>query len=171
MRVLVVIDMQNDFIDGPLGSAEAVSIVPNVINKVNEYMNSHDWILFTMDTHGADYLDTHEGKLLPVPHCIHGTPGWRIADGVFPKKYNHCGATVKHTFGAKWGCHALVTHADEIEIVGLCTDICVVSNALILRALCPDADIKVDSACCAGTSREAHEAALKVMKSCQIEVY
>lgn len=170
-RVLIVIDMQNDFIDGALGSEEAVNIVPNVINKVNEYVNNNDWILFTVDTHDADtYLDTHEGKLLPIPHCIHGTNGWRLRDGVFPKGYNRCGAFVKHTFGTDWKGRWTFEKADEIEIVGLCTDICVISNALILRALYPDADMKVDSRCCAGTTPEMHEAALRVMKSNQIEV-
>lgn len=164
MKTLIVIDMQNDFIDGSLGTKEAVEIVENVKNKIAEYNKNGDEIIFTRDTHEENYLDTPEGKKLPVKHCIKGTEGWQIKDGLMVE-----GAKIvdKPSFGyTLWG----EMDFDEIELVGLCTDICVVSNALILKALFPQAKISVDSSCCAGVTPETHRAALDTMRMCQIEI-
>ncbi len=163
-KTLIVVDMQNDFIDGSLGTKEAQSIVVNVRKKIEKYRANGDEIIFTRDTHTEDYLDTPEGKKLPVIHCVKGTRGWQIADGL---AFDGVVIIDKPTFG--W------THWDEmsfdsIELVGLCTDICVVSNALILRAQFPNADICVDASCCAGVTPETHKAALETMKMCQIDV-
>lgn len=165
MKTLIVVDMQNDFISGVLGTSEAQSIVPNVKRKIEEYDNCEDAIVFTRDTHFEDYLETNEGKNLPVKHCIMGTHGWEIEDGLelpYAKYLN------KQTFG--WLGWNMFDFENEIEIVGLCTDICVVSNAIILRAMFPEIKITVDASCCAGTTPENHKAALHVMKSCQINV-
>jgi nicotinamidase-related amidase len=171
MKLLVVVDMQNDFIDGSLGSPEAQSIVPKVAAKINEYKNANYPIIYTRDTHKPDYLDTQEGKRLPVPHCIRGTEGWEIKDGLYQKG---CIIDDKPTFGSTTLPLYIITNYhnrfDTIELVGLCTDICVVSNALMLKAQLPETTIVVDSSCCAGTSVEAHKAALTVLKSCQVEV-
>ena len=163
-KTLIVIDMQNDFIDMALGTKEAVAIVPHVKAKIEEYVKNGDEIIFTRDTHAENYLRTPEGKKLPVPHCIQGTKGWEIADGLYTK-----GAKIidKPTFGYRdWYKEAL----EDVEIIGLCTDICVVSNALIIKAVFPEANVKVDASCCAGVTPESHEAALMTMKMCQIEV-
>lgn len=176
MKVLIVVDMQNDFITGSLGSKDAQKIVGNVINKIKEYKDNGDKVIFTRDTHYDNYLKTHEGKMLPVKHCIAGTEGWQIPDIIDRAECEHIN---KPTFG--WDLWRLVIAdngkvetrqyaMDNIEIIGLCTDICVISNALILRSAYPEANIVVDASCCAGTSFEKHEAALEVMKSCQIEV-
>ncbi len=163
-KTLIVVDMQNDFIDMALGTKEAVSIVPGVKKKIQEYVKNGDVIIFTRDTHGENYLDTPEGKKLPVPHCIKGTKGWEIADGLYVEG---CRIIDKPNFGwQNW--HSEVF--EEVELVGLCTDICVVSNALIIKALHPDAVIKVDSACCAGVTPESHSAALTTMQMCQIDI-
>ena len=163
-KTLIVVDMQNDFIDMALGTKEAVAIVPKVKEKIQEYMQSGDEIIFTRDTHSENYLHTTEGKKLPVEHCIQGTKGWEIADGLYVEG---CKIIDKPNFGwPNWNEEQL----EEVEIVGLCTDICVVSNALIIKATFPDAQVKVDSNCCAGVTAETHEAALKTMEMCQIEV-
>lgn len=163
-NTLIVIDMQNDFITGSLGTPEAQAIVGNVKNKITEYLSRGDEIIFTRDTHFENYLETTEGKKLPVTHCIKGTKGWQIAPGLeIP------GAVYidKPSFGwTGWN----KMQFDNIEIVGLCTDICVVSNALILKAAFPDANIVVDSSCCAGVTPKTHSAALETMKMCQIDV-
>ena len=163
-KTLIIIDMQNDFIDGSLGTDEAVKIVPNVRKKIEEYRSNGDEIIFTRDTHGEDYLSTPEGKKLPVVHCVKNAHGWQIADGLDVPDAIHID---KPSFG--------YTHWDKfcfekVELVGLCTDICVVSNALILKALFPNAEISVDSACCAGVTPETHNSALATMKMCQIDV-
>ena len=163
-RTLIVVDMQNDFIDGCLGTAEAQSVVGNVAKKIAEYKSRGDEIIFTRDTHGENYLDTPEGKKLPVVHCVKDTDGWQISS-----KLDTTDALVidKPNFGyTEWGTMSF----DEIELVGVCTDICVVSNALILKALFPDAVISVDATCCAGVTPESHNAALLTMKMCQIDV-
>lgn len=163
-KTLIVVDMQNDFINMALGTAEAVAILPAVREKIEKYKAAGDEIIFTRDTHGDDYLNTPEGKKLPVPHCIKGTLGWQIADGLYVE-----GAKIidKPNFGwPNWKEEAL----EEVEIIGLCTDICVVSNALIIKATFPDAEVTVDSSCCAGVTPESHEAALKTMTMCQINV-
>ena len=163
-KTLFVGDMQNDFIDMALGTKEAVAILPRVRAKIEEYKGRGDEIIFTRDSHGENYLSTPEGKKLPVPHCIKGTKGWEIADGLYVE-----GAKIidKPNFGwPNWKDESL----EEVELIGLCTDICVVSNALIIKATFPDAEVKVDSACCAGVTPESHGAALTTMKMCQIDV-
>lgn len=156
--------MQNDFIDGSLGTREAQAIVPKVVAKIREYQEAGDQIIFTRDTHGEDYLETPEGKKLPVEHCIKGAKGWMIADGL---EVDGAEYIDKPNFG--WS-HWNEWTFDEIEMVGLCTDICVVSNALILKAEFPEVKITVDASCCAGVTPESHEAALLTMKMCQIDV-
>ena len=166
-RTLIVIDMQNDFIDGALGTKEAQAIVPNVKKKIEEYKTRGDEIIFTRDTHRANYLETNEGKHLPVEHCIYGTEGWKIAEEVDCPKCDHIN---KSTFGYEyWKDHDQFNFR-EIELVGVCTDICVVSNALILKAQFPNTNITVDASCCAGVTPESHQAALTTMKMCQINV-
>lgn len=163
-KTLLVIDMQNDFIDMALGTKEAVSIVPKVKDKIKEYIQTGNEVIFTRDTHSEDYLKTTEGKHLPVPHCIKGTKGWQIADGLYVEG---CKIIDKPNFGwPHWESEAF----EEVEIVGLCTDICVISNALIIKATFPDASVKVDANCCAGVTVETHEAALKTMAMCQVEI-
>jgi len=163
-RTLIVVDMQNDFIDMALGTKEAVAIVPNVKAKIAEYVSNGDEIIYTRDTHGEDYLDTMEGKKLPVRHCIKGTKGWEIADGLY---VDGCKIIDKPNFGwPGWNDE----NFENVELVGLCTDICVVSNALIIKATFPDANVKVDRNCVAGVTPESHEAALVTMKMCQIDI-
>lgn len=163
-KTLIVVDMQNDFINMALGTAEALAIVPAVKAKIEAYARAGDEIIYTRDTHGEDYLDTPEGKKLPVPHCIRGTKGWEIADGLYIP-----GSKIidKPNFG--WP-HWNELELEEVELVGLCTDICVVSNALIIKAMFPNARVSVDAACCAGVTPATHEAALQTMAMCQIEI-
>lgn len=164
MKTLIVVDMQNDFIDGALGTKEAVAIVENVKKKIQTAKEEGAEIIFTRDTHGADYLNTSEGKNLPVEHCIQGTKGWEIAEGL---EVDGCTYIDKPTFGwIHWGERTF----EEIELVGLCTDICVVSNALILKAQFPEVPVTVDATCCAGVTPATHKAALETMKMCQIRV-
>ena len=177
MKVLIVIDMQHDFVDGSLGSPEARAIIPAVAAKVAEYAAMDDSvILYTRDTHFDNYMETLEGLYLPVPHCIVNTDGWQIVPEVY---VNDSEVIDKYTFG----CYNLGTHVwdacgrkynkfdiESIELCGVCTDICVVSNALILKTSFDNTPIIVDSKCCAGVTPEKHAAALEVMKSCQIEV-
>lgn len=161
-RTLIVIDMQNDFIDGALGTKQAVSIVPAVCKKIKEYKARGDEIIFTRDTHGENYLETNEGKSLPVVHCVKGTHGWNIADELCFE-----GAKIidKPSFGyTGWGNFDF----EEVELVGLCTDICVVSNALIIKATFPEIKVSVDPSCCAGVTPKTHEAALETMRCCQV---
>lgn len=163
-KTLIVVDMQKDFIDGALGTKEAVAVVENVKRKIASYRANGDEIIFTRDTHQPDYLDTSEGKYLPVMHCIEGTKGWEIYEGLMVE-----GAKVvnKPTFGyLNWADYRF----EEVELIGLCTDICVVSNALIIKAMYPEIRVSVDAACCAGVTPESHEAALTTMKMCQVEV-
>lgn len=163
-KTLIVVDMQNDFIDGSLGTKEAQAIVEKVREKIKNYQENGGEIIFTRDTHTKDYLNTNEGKHLPVKHCIAGTDGWRIAEGleVSDAKYID-----KPSFGwMKWDECAL----EDVELVGLCTDICVVSNALIIKAVYPEINVTVDASCCAGVTPETHKAALETMKMCQVNV-
>lgn len=163
-KTLIVVDMQNDFIDMALGTPEAVAIVPKVKAKIERYRDRGDEIIYTRDTHGENYLQTPEGKKLPVPHCIKGTRGWQIADGLYVEG---CKIIDKPNFGwPNWKDELL----EEVELIGLCTDICVVSNALIIKASFPEATVKVDAACCAGVTPDTHDAALATMKMCQIDV-
>ena len=167
-RVLIVVDMQNDFITGSLGSDMAQRIVPRVDAKVRSYREHGDSIIFTRDTHGEAYLDSAEGKYLPVVHCIKGTTGHEITAMLHPE-----GDMIydKPNFGSLPLADLVAEgHYDEIELCGLCTDICVVSNALILKARLPETRIIVDAACCAGVTEESHQAALLTMKMCQVEV-
>lgn len=163
-KTLIVVDMQNDFIDMALGTKEALAIVPRVKAKIDEYVKNGGEIIFTRDTHEENYLETNEGKHLPVAHCIKGTKGWEIADGLYVE-----GAKIidKPNFGwKKWN----EENFEEVELVGLCTDICVVSNALIIKAQHPEIKVSVDPKCCAGVTPESHDAALKTMAMCQIEI-
>lgn len=176
-KVLVVVDMQNDFIDGTLGTAEAQAIVNNVVQKIQAFDGR---IVVTHDTHQESYLSTQEGKLLPVEHCIDGTDGWKLNDRVFfaiNEKFEAGETEVevffKPTFGSVEMAEWLRTiheeeHIDEIELIGLCTDICVISNALLLKAFFPEVKISVDASCCAGVTPESHANALNAMKMCQI---
>lgn len=169
-KLLVVVDMQNDFIDGSLGTAEAVSIVPNVVAKINNWDGD---IITTQDTHYPNYLETREGKHLPVPHCIIDTEGHKINDAVFKALINtrHFMTLNKLTFGSTALPELIRSQGYEyIELVGLCTDICVVSNAMLLKAHYPELDIAVDATCCAGVTPESHNAAIQTMKMCQIDI-
>ena len=170
-KVLVVVDMQNDFVNGALGSAEAQAIVDNVVNKINEFDGK---IIVTYDTHHENYMETREGKYLPVPHCIEGTSGWSLNEKV-DRAILGKGATriEKPTFGSV-KLVDLFRDVDEknteVTLIGLCTDICVVSNAMLLKANYPEMNIIVDASCCAGVTPESHNAALTTMKMCQIDV-
>ena len=170
-KILIVVDMQNDFIDGALGTAEAVAIVENVKAKIREYDPAD--VFATMDTHTPDYLNTQEGRNLPVPHCIKGTDGWQIRSDI-AELLTDAHIYEKPTFGslklAKDIAAIAAAEDIEIEMVGLCTDICVVSNALLLKAAMPEVKISVDPSCCAGVTPEKHMAALETMRSCQIQV-
>ena len=171
-RFLIVVDLQKDFVDGALGSAEAVAIIPAAVRKIRDFDGE---IFATLDTHFADYLETAEGKKLPVPHCIKGTPGHAL-NAEIERALREKGFTAveKHTFGSVDLPAMLEKAADgepfSIELIGLCTDICVVSNALLLKAHFPEAPIAADSACCAGVTPEKHAAALETMRSCQIDI-
>ena len=171
-HVLVVIDIQKDFVDGALGTAEAVAMIPNAVKKIREFNGE---IFVTYDTHFEDYMNTAEGGKLPVPHCIKGTEGWEldknIATALEGKDFT---SVEKLTFGSV-DLPALVSEAVgeedfDITLIGLCTDICVVSNALILKASFPEKEVYVDSSACAGVTVETHDAALTTMKMCQIIV-
>ena len=170
-KVLVVIDMQNDFIDGALGTKEAQSIVPKVVEKIKEY---DPWnIYLTRDTHYENYLDTQEGRNLPVVHCVEGSNGWQLNSEV-AEAAGSAMIVDKPTFGSNKLAGILMSEraqeALEIEMVGVCTDICVVSNALLFKAAMPEAPITVDASCCAGVTPERHKAALETMKACQVKV-
>lgn len=170
-EVLIVVDMQKDFVDGALGSKEAVGIVDNVVDKIINFQGD---IIATYDTHKENYMDTREGKYLPVPHCIKGTDGWKLdakVQGALDAKGYR--AVEKPTFGSV-DLVDVIREYDvndiKITLIGLCTDICVVSNALLLKANFTETDIAVDSKCCAGVTVEKHLAALETMRSCQIDV-
>ncbi|MBE6585137.1 MAG: cysteine hydrolase [Ruminococcaceae bacterium] len=171
-HVLIVIDMQNDFVDGVLGSPEAVSILPAVVDKISHHQGR---IIFTRDTHGKDYMETREGKYLPVPHCINGTRGWEIKDRVWDAANGkpHVEVIDKPTFGSTELSELLVkyhgnTAIEKITLIGVCTDICVISNAMLIKAALPEIDVIVDADCCAGVTSESHNNALTAMKACQI---
>ncbi len=167
-KYLIVVDMQKDFVDGALGTAEAEAIVPRVKEKIAEAKANGDKIIFTRDTHQPEYLSTNEGKHLPVEHCIENTPGWQIYDGL-----DTTDAVIvdKPTFGfLDWAKYIADSEDLTLELIGLCTDICVVSNALVLKAMFLEATVIVDSSACAGVTPETHDAALLTMKMCQVEV-
>lgn len=168
-KVLVVVDMQNDFLTGSLANSQACKIVPDIITLINS--PEYEQVIFTQDTHDSNYLDTPEGKALPIPHCIKDTEGWEINEELL-KTNKPCSKFVKRTFGSIYLANYISTipGIKEVTFCGVCTDICVVSNALILKAVAPDLIINVMSDCCAGTTPEKHKAALEVMESCQINV-
>ncbi len=167
-RLLVVVDMQKDFIDGSLGTAEARAIVEAVKEKILAYERAGDEVIFTMDTHFDDYLQTQEGRKLPVKHCVKGSDGWKLheeLDGFQGKRFE------KNTFGSpECGQYVARGGYSAVELVGLCTDICVISNAMVIKAMSPEVPVAVDSRCCAGVTPESHKNALEAMKMCQIEV-
>lgn len=171
-QFLVVVDMQKDFVDGSLGTPEAQAIVSRAAEKIRSFEGD---IFVTYDTHFEDYLETPEGKKLPVPHCIYETPGWELTEELqdLMEEIPHY-KVQKYTFGSITLPHLMKEVADgddfSIELIGLCTDICVISNALILKAQFPDLSISVDSSCCAGVTPALHIAALDVMRSCQIDI-
>ena len=168
MKTLIVIDMQNDFVTGVLGSKEAVAVLPNVKKKIDAYMAAGDEVIFTRDTHEENYLETNEGRHLPVPHCVKGTEGWQVVKEIDCPDCKHID---KPTFGyIHWSEQFKDSRISGIEIIGVCTDICVISNALILKAVFPEIDIIVDASCCAGVTPETHRAALTAMKACQVNV-
>ena len=184
MKVLVIVDMQNDFIDGALGTPEARAIVPKIVEKIKN-MDRDTLILLTKDTHRPDYLETLEGRKLPIEHCIEGTRGCSINNDIsHAVDYTHRGRRysspeiiksriIKNTFGSDKLGELLVKLGDvveEVEFVGVCTDICVISNVLMTRQKLPNTPIKVDASCCAGSTVEKHYAALSVMESCQIDI-
>lgn len=186
MKILVVVDMQNDFIDGALGTPEAQAIVPKVVNKIKS-CDGNTLVLLTKDTHYSNYMDTLEGEKLPIPHCIEGTPGWSLNNEISNavKDFGgllYSGADViksriiKNTFGSTRLVQLLIetiAYEDDItsiELVGLCTDICVISNALLLKTFFPEIPIFVDAECCAGVTPETHMNALKAMKMCHINI-
>lgn len=167
MKYLIVVDMQVDFISGALGSAHAKAIVQNVVDKVQGFDGE---VIFTRDTHGEDYLETQEGRKLPIKHCIKDTDGWQICAELLP----HAKTVVdKPTFGSEDLAQMMKDRAEdveEIELCGLCTDICVISNAMLLKAALPEVKISVDPACCAGVTPESHNVAIEAMKAVQIEI-
>lgn len=190
MKVLVIIDMQNDFIDGVLGTPEAQAIVPKVIEKINA-TDKDTVVIFTKDTHYEDYLKTQEGELLPISHCVKGTDGWNIHKDVRAAWLHKEGACIlskemfdiednntilKEAFGSiQLGellkqMDIMQVEIEEIELVGLCTDICVISNAMIVKAFLPDTKITVDANCCAGVTPQSHKNALDAMRACQINI-
>lgn len=173
-NLLIVVDMQNDFIDGSLGTKEAQAIVPRVAERIREFDGQ---VLFTRDTHTEEYLKTAEGKKLPVEHCIRGTLGWELAEPIAKLQEEKDGLIFdKITFGSKELAAYVSSNIAQfggisaIVLCGLCTDICVISNALLLKAYLPEVPIIVDSECCAGVTPESHENALRAMGMCQIEV-
>ncbi|MDO5409778.1 MAG: isochorismatase family cysteine hydrolase [Lachnospiraceae bacterium] len=170
-KLLVVVDMQVDFVNGSLGTAEAVSIVPAVVNKITAELENGSTVVFTKDTHFENYLETQEGKNLPVVHCVKGTEGWELVPELRKLAAERM-VIEKVTFGStKLAHYAAQNQFDEIELIGLCTDICVISNALLMKAALPEALIKVCEACCAGVTPQSHKNALEAMKMCQISVY
>lgn len=167
MKYLIVVDMQNDFTTGSLGSPHAAAIIPNVVQKVKSFDGS---VIFTRDTHGQDYMQTQEGRKLPVMHCVKDTNGWQICDELMPYAKQ---VVDKITFGSVDIPNILKNAAEpieEIELCGLCTDICVISNAMILKAAFPEVTICVDASCCAGVTMESHKTALDAMRAVQIEI-
>ena len=168
--VLIVVDMQNDFIDGALGTAEALAIVPKVKEKIEGFQGL---VLFTRDTHQANYMDTQEGRKLPVPHCIEGSDGWQIRPELDALRRTE--AVDKPGFGSVQLAELLRAMNEKesigsVTLIGLCTDICVISNAMLIKAYLPELPVKVDAACCAGVTPESHENALAAMAMCQIEI-
>ena len=167
-KLLVVVDMQNDFIGGALGTQEAQSILPAVRARIADARKEGEEVAFTRDTHGEEYLSTQEGKNLPVPHCIAGTAGHEIAAGL-------CLAGERVFDKPTFGSIELAAYVKErgfaaVELVGVCTDICVISNALLIKAFCPEAEVCVRAGCCAGVTPQSHQTALDAMRACQVKI-
>ncbi len=173
MKYLLVIDVQNDFVDGALGTAEAVAMLPNLFAKVRAF-DGEVWM--TKDTHPENYLDTQEGKNLPVKHCIKGTKGWELVPTLEELcREKQSPVYEKPTFGSVTMAQDLkqlydAGKVESVELVGLCTDICVISNALLIKAMMPELKVSVDASCCAGVTPQKHMAALEVLESCQVQV-
>ena len=169
-KIIVVVDMQNDFIDGSLGTAEAQEMLPRLKEKLKQVTdNGSAELIFTMDTHGENYLQTQEGKNLPVEHCLKGSHGWEITPELQEFVKQSKAVVEKPTFGSL-ELPKLLGDAEEVELVGLCTDICVISNAMVIKAAYPEVQVSVDASCCAGVTPESHKNALAAMKMCQIKV-
>lgn len=172
-KILVVVDMQKDFTYGALRNEDAIQIIPRVAAKIRAHEGE---LIFTYDTHGEDYMNTQEGRKLPVPHCIEGTEGWELVPEVDAlRREKACSCYKKETFGCMQLAEDIArTHAKEpvteVELVGICTDICVISNAMLVKAAVPEVTVKVDASCCAGVTKESHETALRAMAGCQIEI-
>ena len=169
-KALLVIDMQNDFITGALGTAEAVKIVPAVDAEICSRIAEGYDVAFTRDTHSEDYLDTQEGRFLPVVHCVRGTKGWQICDeiSVLTKGWK---IFDKPSFGSlELAGHVAQNNYQEVELIGLCTDICVISNAMCIKAAAPETLIQVKATCCAGVTPQSHNNALEAMKMCQVQI-
>ena len=169
MKILVVVDIQNDFVDGSLGTKEAENIIPYVKNKIENFVGE---IIFTMDSHDENYLKTQEGKNLPIPHCIKNTEGWKIREGIYKENSKifekNCFASLdlgKYLFELNQK-----EKIESIELIGLCTDICVISNSMLIKSFLPEVEIIIDSKACAGVTVESHEKALAVMEICQIKI-
>ena len=175
MKILLVIDMQNDFLEGALRNEEGIKIIPKVVEKINEYKRNNDIVIATLDTHQTNYLDTQEGKNLPVTHCVKDTYGWQIQTDVMDALGDAL-LFEKPTFGSTELASYLKEKYEkiqselEIEIVGVCTDICVISNAMVVKAFYPELPLIVDAKGCAGVTPESHKRALEAMKVCQIKV-
>ena len=174
--LLIVVDMQADFVSGALGSPEARAIVPAVAQRIRRAREEGTRVLFTLDTHTPDYLSTREGRHLPVVHCVKGTPGWALEPEIADARTPDMPLIEKPTFGSMALAHLAARQAKTpggagmvVELCGVCTDICVVSNALLLKAVLPEMKISVDASCCAGVTPQKHEAALETMRSCQIQ--
>lgn len=169
MKVLIVVDMQHDFVDGVLGTPEARLIVGNVRRKVDAFLLEGDCVIYTQDTHGVDYLDTQEGKNLPIEHCLRGSVGWNILPEIYRAG---CPVIEKQGFGSLELAEVVASmkEVESVELIGVCTDICVISNALILKSKLPEVCIQVDASCCAGVTPESHANALRAMQMCQIKI-
>ena len=169
-KLLVVVDMQNDFVDGSLGSKEAQAIVPALVRKTREEILAGTDVVFTRDTHQANYLETQEGKKLPVLHCIKDSEGWNLIPQLRPLAEDRT-IINKNAFGSTMLAHYVSKNSfTEVELIGLCTDICVISNAMIIKAAAPEAVVRVYASCCAGVTAKSHLNALEAMKMCQIEI-
>ena len=168
-KVIVVIDMQNDFIDGALGTKEAQAMLPHLVAKLEREKDA--LLIFTQDTHSKNYMETQEGRNLPVPHCIKPEKGWEIAPSLQPFVKKAAAVIEKPAFGSLELPKAVAKlQPDEVELVGLCTDICVISNAMILKAAFPELPVAVDASCCAGVTPASHDNALQAMKMCQVDI-
>lgn len=170
-KALVVIDMQNDFITGALGNEECREVVPKVVKRVQKAVDDKMDLIFTQDTHQENYLSTQEGRKLPVPHCIKNTDGWKLIPELEETARQKGKIFTKETFGSKSMAEYIKEYGyDEVELVGVCTDICVISNAMTIKSFAPELEIVVNESCCAGVSVQSHQIAIEAMKACQIRI-